>query len=430
MNAANDFERTLATWLERDGPDDVPGRVIEAAILEARGVRQRPRWLSLTWLASLGGAEMKLGEVIQDVPTAPITRAPPRMRWVVVVLAALVALVGGLLAAGALRSQLVVSLAGCPPGTTPDVAGPSDQERPPSDVLGLPAVWDGDRGLIRTGEAVTWRFDVCENRWHKSATLGAHPGNVLVYDVDSDVIVGFGYGRVYRYDPDEARWTWLSTAPTQHALAAYDAVSGLILVTNLGPNPRAGVPHDLPRMWTYDVDRDTWTVVDQGRHLPPYEPAGALFEYDVAADRFVLLRNNQDHASLRTWEFDLRAHRWEPASTETPDLWLGWFAEGGMGYDVANERMLVFGSHGLLAAYDATADEWEVVYQAPEYEPLDRQPYASAYDPVNHRLVLFGGERRTADPISGEFANWVATDDVVAFDLATRNWTELLAASR
>jgi hypothetical protein len=57
-----------------------------------------------------------------------------------------------------------------------------------------------------------------------------------------------------------------------------------------------------------------------------------------------------------------------------------------------------------LAAYDATADRWEVLAR-----PAELQANPSVYDPVNGRLVGFGRE-----------------GDVVAFDLVAREWTVLL----
>ena len=54
MTQPTDFERLLASWMEADGPHDVPRRVVDAALHEARGVDQRgdltsalPCWLPL-----------------------------------------------------------------------------------------------------------------------------------------------------------------------------------------------------------------------------------------------------------------------------------------------------------------------------------------------------------------------------------------------
>jgi hypothetical protein len=48
------------------------------------------------------------------------------------------------------------------------------------------------------------------------------------------------------------------------------------------------------------------------------------------------------------------------------------------------------------------------------------------YDPVNERLVVYGGSRTDTDPLF----HVVSPDDVLAFDTRTREWTVLLEASR
>jgi hypothetical protein len=50
---------------------------------------------------------------------------------------------------------------------------------------------------------------------------------------------------------------------------------------------------------------------------------------------------------------------------------------------------------------------------------------ALVYDPVNERVVSVGGSRQTATTAT----NWMVADDVIAFDLDTRAWIELLAPS-
>ncbi len=81
-------------------------------------------------------------------------------------------------------------------------------------------------------------------------------------------------------------------------------------------------------------------------------------------------------------------------------------------YDEAAERTVAFGMR--LAAYDATADRWEILAEA---DPGGSLPLPLVYDPVNRRLVGLG---------QGGVAD---RGGVVAFDPATRTWTQLLAPS-
>ena len=109
-------------------------------------------------------------------------------------------------------------------------------------------------------------------------------------------------------------------------------------------------------------------------------------------------------------------------------------------YDEAAERTVILGQ-GHSAAYDATADRWETLYgstadrwetvfggstsedplEACTTRPECRQGHQMVYDPVNGRLVVYGG---------GIVNGGVNPDDVLAFDTRTREWTVLLEASK
>jgi hypothetical protein len=41
MTQTTDFDRLLTSWMEADGPQDIPQRVVAAAFSEARGIEQR-----------------------------------------------------------------------------------------------------------------------------------------------------------------------------------------------------------------------------------------------------------------------------------------------------------------------------------------------------------------------------------------------------
>jgi len=179
-------------------------------------------------------------------------------------------------------------------------------------------------------------------------------------------------------------------APTDLTLRAYDPLSGLVLATK---DLLDGTGQ--PELWTYDVETDTWTLVD--RVTGPAWHAGLA--YDASVDRVVA------YSPPETWLFDIRTGTWSRAGAETPVVEPNW-AVPTITYDESAERTVVTGSAGV-AAYDAAADRWEVLARPGE-------PYSnpSVYDPVNGRLVGIGWE-----------------GDVVAFDLVTREWTILLEAS-
>jgi hypothetical protein len=102
--------------------------------------------------------------------------------------------------------------------------------------------------------------------------------------------------------------------------------------------------------------------------------------------------------------------------------WVPWFSPA-VAYDEAAERTVIVGQ-GRTVAYDATAVRWETLFEAtldPGPGACDTRPECRTgsrvvYDPLNERLVTYGGEAYT-------MCLWESPDDVWAFDLATRSWT-------
>jgi hypothetical protein len=68
--------------------------------------------------------------------------------------------------------------------------------------------------------------------------------------------------------------------------------------------------------------------------------------------------------------------------------------------------------------YDAAADSWSAV--APSLAPPERQEHGVAYDPVNNRVILFGGYSETGRVFLG---------DTWAFDPDTGEWAEMSPAA-
>ncbi|HSG86246.1 MAG TPA: hypothetical protein VLA23_07895 [Candidatus Limnocylindrales bacterium] len=345
-------------------------------------------------------------------------------------------LLGAVLVSGSWSSDRVSGLATCPAGSRPDEPGPADQARPQG---GSGAVVDRQSGLLvmlaagerRDGQPETqiWHFDLCTNAWRKSAAVlpAELPhdgyGATSVYDAESDLIVNFGTRRIVVYDADSAS-ARIAARPTQgdRTRAAYDPVSDLIFVLDAG------------QLWTYDVDLDAWQEVPQTGDLPPASNEGVLMAYDASVQRIVLYHVQRGYG--QTYEFDPTTSAWTHlilgSRRAAPEM--GFFygdvvAGGEIAYDEANARTIVF-TRGRAIAYDATAHSWQVVFDAPmEADPpvgpgdLSQRGAADlAYDPLNHRSLAIGGLRYVG-------ADSIEPDDVIAFDLGTRTWMELLAPS-
>jgi hypothetical protein len=343
----------------------------------------------------------------------------PRTAWVVVLAATLLAaLVGAMLIAGAQpqrRLPAVVPAVGqllaCPAGSTPDAPGPVGQVRPP---LESPVAMAFDRRAGRLLSVVgtetgteTWTFDVCTNTWTQMhpnpMPPGVESGLRVVYDVDSDRMVGVFSGMVWSYDLESDTWTTEKTvAPTGATLWVHDPVSGLVVASANGA------------LWNYDVETDTWTSVRQSGRATSDSVVAGVFAYDASVNRIIWYTRGTTGAE--TWLFDLRTGTWSRSGVAAPVVVSGMGAAPAIEYDQATKRTAVFGN-GRLAAYDATVDRWEILVGNPDpamggfvFGPSARWLLA-AYDPLNERLVGLGD-----------------AGTVAAFDAATRRWTDLLEA--
>ena len=339
----------------------------------------------------------------------------------------------------------------CPPGSTPDQPGPTNQPRPQwEDGFGY-ATFDPDSGqglILNSLGGSFWMFDVCTNTW----AAAPHPEGIgwvtdFVHDVDSDRAIAFAteddeVAQIWAYEPNGQGWTRkndFTVDPTSYGgepvfavnfQAVYDPVTGLVVVRS----------EFTSRMWTYDVETDTWTEIDQGANPPPATEDGQLLTYDASVDRlilYVIIDEGYGHPpTSSTWEFDIRAGRWEKQETNPPEIGFGWWPSGEeFAYDEANQVSVLFSS-GTLAVYDASEHRWTVLQggssdpNAPAGQAI-RLYSAMTYDPVNERILVIGGSAQRGnadvcdrDDLSDGF--WCDADDVIAFDVATRRWITLL----
>jgi hypothetical protein len=140
-----------------------------------------------------------------------------------------------------------------------------------------------------------------------------------------------------------------------------------------------------------------------------------VIAYDASVDRLVA-HGDQDLGAppYETRLLDIRSGAWSRSAAERPAVYAGCWCSPKIVHDEAAERTLIF-FRDPLTAYDASADRWEIL-AAPEL-PWEDAPSVYVYDAVNRRLVGWQG-----GPTFQETA-------VVAFDLATREWTVLLEPS-
>lgn len=159
-------------------------------------------------------------------------------------------------------------------------------------------------------------------------------------------------------------------------------------------------------------------------HFQPCERAHSAMVTDVNDSRIILYGGDKQQAGSYyyndVWEFDLAEERWyylnvsgQPPSTRT------WCSSA---YDAAGDRMIIFGGwfeysfYNDVWALDLTAgsETWQLL--APSgVPPVPREAATSIVDPVNSRLIIFGGYDQSLS----------ARNDVWELDLNSLAWTQL-----
>lgn len=351
-------------------------------------------------------------------------------------------------------------VATCPTGTEPNTAGPASQDRP--SLYGVSPAVDGQSGVVVVvdTDAGTWTFDVCTNTWAKPVTKGSPPSQFprLVYDAASDLTYAFGDGDISTYDAESATWNVVDTAvpelagaPASQRLLSDPTHRVVYLFTEAG------------ELKSYDLANNRWTRVEQGTVRPPSLGGADVAVFDPSVGRIILKVHTNYSGPFptdppptpapvypQTWAFDPATGAWVKLDAYTPEFNFGYGALGTeVAYDPASRKTVVF-SDGRLATFDATTGEWTTATPGkgwPDVErpdspdiirhtdgpderiaigvgPLSRLYHGVVHDPVNGRVLVLGGNVRTADDGDG----WRDGTDVWAYDIDTNTWTLVVPA--
>lgn len=338
----------------------------------------------------------------------------------------------------------------CPPGANPDVPGPADQERPdPRHVGDIAAAFDRHSGRIVYVDSLggVWTFDVCANTWHRMDPkvsrivpqpdgtywdspypLPPEPPRWLVYDVDSDRTVAFGWEGLSVYDANSNTWTHRepvpdAPSPTDFSAlvgAAYDPVSGLILATVSVVNDERS-DENRTELWAYDVDASRWARV--GVLPEAVWLRGFLFGHAPLLDRLILGGYN--------WDDQLPSVLVDPRTGVTTILNeraaspVGGFGSAVYGRDADTAYVYEAGERDpdflrdRICRFDPVTIAWDSCWETgfPKYLAFG----AIVGDPINQRLLL----------IHGTYGEWWSEGDdgIWALDPANGTKLSLLAPS-
>jgi hypothetical protein len=409
-----------------------------------------------------------------------------RARWAAATVAGILVVAGCTSGSGdvsgvaASRWDARIPVAQCPPGSTPDQPGPADQAaRPGWFIVGSAMDSQSGRLVVVEVPSGTFTFDVCTNTWQRILTLHSPDRPYLpyrlAYDPIADVVLAVTVVpatasevvrravsgptttieshlrsrdpalasapmAVWAYSVDSEEWTQLASAwfpvgfePTTWDMV-FDPGTRRVLML-IGSGAEEG-PKDLS-LWAYD---EVWHGLTQVGGEMPISPTSVhpRLSLDLAARQLVLALIDSENAG-QTWTFDLGTNTWTDQHAQPPAMYITDLGEG-TAFDPIAQKTVAYGENGILATYRTGDDHWDVVAPGPGWPPhgtttyreggptqwtgpLARYGQSLAYDPVNQRILMFGGRHRDSPP---DFYGGQESRDVWAYDLPTNTWTELV----
>jgi len=222
--------------------------------------------------------------------------------------------------------------------------------------------------------------------------------------------------------PTEAVWADLAPAGdlppsrSEHAVA-YDTADGVMVL--FGGWDSANVTFN--DTWLFDSSTDTWTDDSPTGKLPDARAQHQMV-YDPIGGKVIMFGGISKADGTQfddTWEYDPATKTWTELKPEgsTPSA----RSSFAMVYDDIDQKVLLFGGWSKetsahlndLWAYDPAENAWTELTPEGDLPPA-RGSHALAYDPVEAKVVLFGGTDSTA-----------YFDDTWVYDFATNAWTSI-----
>jgi hypothetical protein len=146
--------------------------------------------------------------------------------------------------------------------------------------------------------------------------------------------------------------------------------------------------------------------------IEPHEMTDYTMAYDAKSDR-VLLWGGYKGMDNVIWAYDYNTNTWTNTryskikSTNGPVA----AASPEMVYDPDTDLVYVYVGNQFLS-YDYNNNQWQDYLTTP---PGERHDFQLAYDPINKRLILFGGTHDygtwlndlwSFDPTTGKYGKW------------------------
>jgi len=199
----------------------------------------------------------------------------------------------------------------------------------------------------------------------------------------------------------------------------YDPLRRLLI--RYGGHNQGGGGEQNSEVWTYDLEKDLWTLKEPN-DAPPGVCCAQMNVFHDALRKFVrfpAFSGSHGWQSFReiylknssVWTYDLDTNTWR-AMRPSPECWPSPLR--GAAWDVHHEVIVLHGGEGSghgTVVYDLHANAWHILNPKPAPPANVSQP-GFTYDAVNRVFVLFGSQF-ASDPTT-----WI-------YDLRSNTWSRL-----
>jgi N-acetylneuraminic acid mutarotase len=294
----------------------------------------------------------------------------------------------------------------------------------------------------------TWAFYPATNEWKELRPSGDLPpsrgSHAMVYDPVGKKVILFGgstdtagFDDTWSYDPAANKWTELDpsgerpTARDGHAMV-YDPVGKKMIM--FGGSDGASAVNET---WAYDPAANKWTKLKPGGTAPAARAYHNMI-YDQSAKKIIILggtlNSSGDEASDAPldamWAYDPKANAWRPIETSGGDTPSARFMPG-VAYDEVAKQLVLFGGADDVSykdlsetwRYDTAKNSW-AEFVPEDAIPMGRESQSMVYDPVNRKIIMFGGLRYSDSLGDFEFFN-----DIWTYDCSKNTWMEIIPAT-
>jgi len=259
-------------------------------------------------------------------------------------------------------------------------------------------------------------------------------GERIIYDPIGKNIYVFGgtnsqnnwvlTNALWKYDIEKNVWSLIDTEvkPTprfDHVMVYMPTLRAILVFGGVTDAERTN------DTWLFDIASEKWKKISLDNK--PYPRSDPGYCYDEENNIVIIFSGYMEGLQLAdTWAFDPATKTWiemKPSGTPLP---LNAVSEYGcrMVYDSVNKKVIMFGGHWKTTGerhgydndvwiYDYGMNTWTLRTANPK--PSARYTHYMAFDPINAKVVVFGGHD-TSDSI---------VDDTWTYQYSTNKWDEV-----